>query len=210
MTDEEALAREPLFRSTWTAVAIPLILLAAYLWQIKAGANEVELTLGLSAERLAEGHFETLITHLFVHGSWLHLGMNCAAALIFGTAVARYLGPGLWGAVVFFSFFLVCGVLAGLGYVLAHPLGMDVAVGASGAISGLWGAATRLLIGRGRLAPVFDRLVLTQSAVILAVNVVMGLAGTLQSMNIAWEAHVAGFIAGLLLIGPAGRLIRRA
>jgi membrane associated rhomboid family serine protease len=79
-------------------------------------------------------------------------------------------------------------------------------IGASGAISALWGAASRLLIGRGALAPPFDRQVITQAVAFAIINVIAGMAGLFSNLQIAWEAHLVGYVAGLLLIGPFVRL----
>ena len=111
---------------------------------------------------------------------------------------------------LYFGFFLLCGVLAGLGYVAVHLGGSAPVIGASGAVSGLWGAASRLLGRGGRLAPIFSRQVLSQAMVFTALNVVIGLAGGFAQLNIAWEAHLAGYLAGLLLIGPASLLADRS
>jgi membrane associated rhomboid family serine protease len=79
-------------------------------------------------------------------------------------------------------------------------------VGASAAISGLMGAAFRMMyVYDGALAPIFSRRILTWSAVWLGINVLAGLTGlgtgtTVQL--IAWQAHIGGYVAGLLLAGP--------
>lgn len=151
-----------------------------------------------------------LVSHIFLHGGWTHLLMNAGSALAFGPPVARLLGPGGKGAVLYFGFFLLCGVLAGLGYVAVHLGGSAPVIGASGAVSGLWGAASRLLDRRGRMAPILSRQVLGQAMVFTALNVVIGLAGGFAQLHIAWEAHLAGYLAGLLLIGPASLLADRS
>jgi membrane associated rhomboid family serine protease len=54
--------------------------------------------------------------------------------------------------------------------------------------------------------------VLLMAAVILALNVILGMIGFAPGagqVTVAWEAHLAGFIAGMLLIGPTARLIAR-
>ena len=139
----------------------------------------------------------------YLHGGWTHLLMNAGSALAFGPPVARLFGAGGRGAMLYFGFFLLCGVLAGLGYVAVHLGGSAPVIGASGAVSGLWGAASRLLGRGGRLAPILSRQVVSQAMVFTALNVAIGLAGGFAQLNIAWEAHLAGYLAGLLLIGPA-------
>lgn len=206
MTPPAPPPREPLFRAPWPAVAIPAVLAAAYLWQWALAAEQQVFALALSPQGIAEGRYQILITYQFVHGSWAHLGMNAVAAFAFGPPVARYFGVGARGALLFFAFFLVCGAVSGLGYVIPHWGGSELAVGASGAISGLWGAASRLLIGRGQPASLFHRMVVIQGIVFIVTNVVVGLLGGLAALNIAWEAHVAGYLVGAVLIGPMGRL----
>ena len=139
--------------------------------------------------------------------------MNTAGALAFGAPVARLLGVRGLGPVVFFAFFLVCGALANYGFARLHP-GADVLlVGASGSVFGLIGAATRILAGRGGLAPVFAPRVLAMTAAWIGLNLVVGLLGASPGLDagqaVAWEAHVFGFLAGLLLIGPAVWIARR-
>ncbi len=201
--------REPLFRAPWPAVAIPAVLVAVYLWQWGLATETQVFALALSPQGIAEGRYQILISYLFVHGSWAHLGMNAVAAFAFGPPVARYFGSGARGTLSYFAFFLICGILSGLGYVIPHWGGDELAVGASGAISGLWGAASRLLIGRGEPAPLFHRMVVIQGIVFIVTNVAVGLLGGLAALNIAWEAHVTGYLVGAVLIGLAGRLAGR-
>jgi membrane associated rhomboid family serine protease len=153
-----------------------------------------------------------LLTAMFLHTGWAHVGMNAVFALAFGPPIARLL-PGGAGAAGFFLFYLVCGVAAALGYGLLHIGSHDIMVGASGAVFGLMGAAIRLL-GRGRsgrLRPLTDRRVITTSAVLMVVNAGAGLVGFAPGMSgaaIAWEAHAFGYLFGLLAIGPWLRLFR--
>lgn len=210
MTDPDRPAAEPAFNAPWPSLVLPVALVAAYLIQTQFSPAE-QAGLALSSQAiLREGRWDTLFTHIFLHGGWGHLFMNAGSALAFGPPVARLFGRGAWGGALFLLFFLVCGALGGLGYVAAHLQGSGLVVGASGAISGLWGAASRLLGQKGRLAPMFGRQVVTQAAVFTVLNVILGLAGGLASLNIAWEAHLAGYLAGLLLIGPASLLASRS
>src|SRR6185295_11159369 len=102
-----------------------------------------------------------MVSMMFVHGGWAHAIMNALAALAFGPPVARLLGSDLRGAALFFLFYLVCGVLANLGYSLLHLGSIDPVVGASGAVSGLMGAATRLFGREQGLSPILSRPVLS-------------------------------------------------
>lgn len=207
MTDTERATGEPAFNAPWPSLVLPLVLIAAFIVQGHVLPAEQVARLALSSQAiLREGRWDTLFTHIFLHGGWAHLLMNAGSALAFGPPVARLFGQGGRGAILFFLFFLICGAFGGLGFVLMHMEGSGLVVGASGAISGLWGAASRLLGRDGRLAPMFGRQVVTQAVVFTVLNLLIGVAGGFGSLNIAWEAHLAGYLAGLLLIGPASRL----
>jgi len=156
------------------------------------------------------------LSYLGLHGSWMHLIINCLWLLAFGPIVARR-----FGNVLFLLFFLACGVAAALCY-LALNWGSPVpVVGASGAISGLMAAAIRLLPGQAPwvtqseapLAPLLSRQILVFSAIWAAINLLTALTGLGvggESGLIAWQAHLGGFLAGLLLCGPLDRLRPRS
>ncbi|WP_374577200.1 rhomboid family intramembrane serine protease [Phenylobacterium sp. J367] len=87
-------------------------------------------------------------------------------------------------------------------------------MGASGAASGLMGASARLIGGEGRPGPVFSRPVLGMGAAWLIVNLVLAVVGSALvpgsgDAAVGWEAHLAGFAAGVLLFGPVAWLARR-
>lgn len=201
--------REPVFNAPLISLTVIGLLAIAYGAQVfllpQAGVER----LALSGEALAQGRWWTLLSHVFLHGNLVHLLMNCGAALAFGPAVARHFGPGARPAGTFVLYFLVCGVAGGLGFVALHPGGTELVVGASGAISGLWGGAARLL-GRWRgLWGLWEGPVRGQIAAVVVLNLLIGLTGfAVDGLHIAWEAHIAGFVAGLLLIGPFTRLAR--
>ena len=127
--------------------------------------------------------------------------------------VARFLGTGARGVSAFLVFYLACGALANLAYAAVHPGEEALLVGASGAVSGLMGAASRLIAGRGRVGPILSRPVLGMGGAWLAINLLIALVGFAPGAGdaaIAWEAHVAGFVVGVLLFGPLVRVLRRA
>lgn len=153
-----------------------------------------------------------LVGHMFLHAGALHLTINCLWLLVFGSVVARRLGP-----LGFYLLFLLCG-LGGAVVFIAVEWGQVVgAIGASGAISGLMGAAIRMirlqepwLNGADvRLAPLSSRPVLSFSAIWLLLNLAMGLTGFVPGGTlepIAWQDHLGGYLAGLILAGPFDRL----
>ena len=150
-------------------------------------------------------------TYAFLHGGFAHLIVNMVWLAAFGSPLANRIG-----AARFLAFWLVTSLAAvGLHFVL-HPVDPAPLVGASGAISGMMGAAARFGFqidrrrGRGAFAgtvlsipAVFrSRAVVTFLAVWMVVNLVMGLGvGVPGSDNpIAWEAHIGGFLAGFFLV----------
>lgn len=202
-------AAEPLFKAPGVSVALLALLAIAYGVQVFLLTPDEVYAGALSGQALAEGRWSTLVSHIFLHAGPIHILMNGGAALAFGPAVARHFGQGAWAACVFMLFFLVCGAAGGLGYVALHPGGTALVVGASGAISGLWAAAARLIGRSGGLWGLWEGPVRGQIVVVVALNLLIGLTGHLAGgLPIAWEAHIAGFAAGLLLIGPFARLAR--
>lgn len=209
MIEEPRPAREPLLNAPWPALALVAAICAAYVAQSYLMSDRALSSMALSGQALRDGRWATLVSHLFLHGGWGHLLMNAAAAFAFGPPVARLFGRGAGGAVLFFGFFLLCGAIAGLGYVALNWMSQSLLIGASGAISGLWGAASRLLGQGGVLAPVLKKAVLQQAAAFAVINVLFGLLAVYAGLNIGWQAHLIGYAAGLLLIGPVARLAHR-
>jgi membrane associated rhomboid family serine protease len=201
--------REPLINAPWPAMLVTLAIVGSYVVQLQIPDATIEHYVLVPREVSQNGRWVTLFTPLVLHGGWIHDLMNAVAALAFGTPVARRLGVGPRGALVFLLFYLVCGVLSSIGYVLAHPSSMIAVVGASGAVSGLMGGASRLIERRGELGPLVSRTTVGMAVGWVVVNLIIGFVPIMPGMagaGIAWEAHVAGYFAGLLLIGPFVRL----
>jgi membrane associated rhomboid family serine protease len=201
-------AREPVFNAPWPAVAIVVVILGSYLLQVWVGGGPAAAgELGFTPQDLAVGRWWTPLTVMFVHGGWVHAGMNALAAFAFAPPVARLFGPRLGGVVGFFLFYMACGVFSTLGYAAIHLGDPTVIIGASGAVSGLMGAASRLREG-GQPAPLFSRPVLGMAVGWILANLLLGLTGVAPGMagaKIAWEAHIAGYLAGAVLIGFIAR-----
>ena len=195
---------EPLFNAPAPVLLVVASILGGYLLQSRAPDPEAVVhALGLSPLQVSEGRAWTLLTVLVVHGSWVHAGLNALGALAFGTPVARACGRR--GVLRFLSVYLACGLISSLGYVLLHWSEAIVLVGASGAVSGLMGATSRLIDRPGVLGPFRSRTVVGMAGAWLLINLLMaaqwidvGAGGA----PIAWEAHLIGYAAGLLLIGP--------
>lgn len=200
--------REPAFNiplaNAWGLLVILAGIAVGYLWQIVGGV-EADHAGALSINAIATGRWQTLLTSMFMHGGLLHLVMNLSALLPFGLILARRMGPG-GGQLRFIAFYLASGLAAAFAW-LAIGAGQGGAmVGASGAIFGLWGAVIRLS-RRGQVLPLFSREVATQLPGPIIANVLVALAfGAAAAADgsvagIAWEAHLGGFVFGLLTAG---------
>jgi len=158
----------------------------------------------------------TFVTYAFLHGSWSHLILNSVWLLAFGTPVARRFGP-----VRFLLFFALTAAGGAVAHLAVHA-GMRVPmIGASAAISGFMAAAMRFAFLRGGplrllgndpegayripaqplLTVLRDPRVLIFLAVWFGMNLLFGL-GSLgvdgSDQSIAWQAHIGGFMSGLL------------
>ena len=201
--------RERIFNAPLLAVLLAASMPALYVLQERSRDNW--LGLAFAPVDLGEGRYGGLFTSMLVHGGWVHALMNAIAALTFGAPVAR-LFRGPVGAGVFLALYICAGIFATLGYGLVHLGSPDPLVGASGAVFGLIGAATRLLGGGGRVLPLTNRSVITTSIAWMGINAVVGLIGFApgaEGARIAWEAHAFGFLFGILAIGPLARLFAR-
>jgi membrane associated rhomboid family serine protease len=151
------------------------------------------------------------VTYMFLHGGFMHVAINCAFLLAFGPAVARR-----FGSLLFLLFFMFCGI-AGAAVHLACNWGSPAPViGASGAVSGLMSAGFLLLPtvwadSRQPLGSIFAPRMLVWTAFFVGVNVFAGVTGMGTGADVqlvAWQAHLGGYAAGLLLVWPFDALAR--
>jgi membrane associated rhomboid family serine protease len=216
-------AHQPIFRAPAVVLVLIALLVAAHgartLLLDPAASSDLIVTYAFIPARYAlPGSFWDqaipFVSYMALHGDWAHVTINCLWLLAFGPIVVRRFGTPL-----FLLFSLLCGVAAALTHLALNWGGIDPVVGASGAISGLMAAGLRLLPGRfpwaipGGLAPIFSRQILTFSIAWAVLNVVVGLigGGFLGSEGaIAWQAHLGGYLAGLLLAGPFDALRPRS
>ena len=133
------------------------------------------------------------ITYQFLHGGWMHLGINMITLAAFGAPVERLLGVRR-----FILFYLSAGIVAGFIHILFFPGSTDPVIGASGAISGVFGGVLMLMRYVGSLTSL-----LPVAGIWIALNVFFGLFGGAPGSGgeqIAWAAHIGGFVYGLLAI----------
>ena len=136
-----------------------------------------------------------------VHGGWLHLGFNLLMLLWAGSQIERVLG----GANVLFAY-LVGALAAALAQWLAGPHALTPMIGASGAISALFGiyalqsARPKAVTGSARVNRAIH--VAWLLAAWIAIQWMNGLLSEGQGVMLATPAHVGGFVAGLMLQRP--------
>ncbi len=201
--------REKILNAPLLPVLIALSMPVLFYFQTRLPDGGLDLA--FVPRDLQQGRWSGLFTSMLLHGGWLHAVMNAIGALTFGAPVARLMrGPG--GVLSFLLLYVGAGVFAALGYGLVHIESVSPLVGASGAVFGLIGAATRLIGGRGTILPLNHPGVIRMAIVWMAVNAATGLIGFAPGAGgatIAWEAHAFGFLFGILAIGPMGGLFVR-
>ncbi|MBU6235319.1 MAG: rhomboid family intramembrane serine protease [Alphaproteobacteria bacterium] len=134
-------------------------------------------------------------THIFMHGGILHIAMNGLMMLAFGAGAERMLGAKRAGAM--FILCGLCGAFAQLVFGWGSPIPM---VGASGALSGLFAAMCLRLMQTGAM-PKGRFGIWGIGALWIGLSVFMAFAGGAMGIgDVAWAAHVGGFLGGVLLM----------
>jgi membrane associated rhomboid family serine protease len=134
---------------------------------------------------IAAGQNWRLVSSMFLHAGLLHIAFNAYALWIFGTVVEEELG-----SLRFLLIYFTTGILASAASFAFGPLSVP-AVGASGAIFGIFGAFVTYNYRRRHLAIAAARL--RAAVTIVVINMVLALS----IQGIDWRAHVGGFFAGL-------------
>ena len=147
--------------------------------------------------------WSTLVTSMFLHGGWMHLGGNMLYLWIFGDNLEHRMGHAR-----FLVFYLLCGLAAGGAHILFNSGSNVPTVGASGAISGVLGGYL-LMFPRNRVYVLTWGGVMAVPALFMLglwivtqfVNGVGSIAMTDETSGggVAYMAHIGGFVAGLVL-----------
>lgn len=201
--------REPMFNAPVSMVILSALLVVLYfLYSIQS--YEVKQILLIDYALFPERFFAgansqfaydnalskalPFIGHGLLHADWMHVGMNAAFALAFGSGVVKVFG--WWRTLLIYAGSQIGGAAL---YLIISQMGdgqTSIAVGASGAVSGLTGAVF-LLMAKGRLvSEQFVKL----SGFFLVGNIALAFLGpALFGSAIAWEAHVGGYMVGAML-----------
>jgi membrane associated rhomboid family serine protease len=161
----------------------------------------------------------TFFSYAFLHADLLHIVINVAWLLPFGTALARRFGTWRYAA-----FMLVVAAAGAVAHLITHRVAMVPMIGASAAISGAMAAALRFVFQRGAplglwraegdaaayrmpalslVATLRNPRFLIFIGIWIGLNALFGFGsipiGTGDGQEVAWQAHIGGFLAGLLL-----------
>ncbi len=186
-------------------ITITIIVLNALAWFFELALPRDFLPVFLQINGVVPSDFRvpSLVTSMFLHGSWSHVIGNMWYLWIFGDNVEDRVGHGR-----FIAFYLLCGAGAALGQVAIDPTSTLPMIGASGAIAGVMGAYF-VLYPRSRvltLLPwIFIQIVELPATVLLGFWFLMQLfsAGAIavtastHGGGVAFMAHVAGFVLGV-------------
>ena len=226
--------REPVFNLPAVIVGLSLAVMALHLLRVQLLsprlATDLVLAMAFIPARYSElasqlplpqAAWWSPVTYSLLHGGWTHLLVNVLWMAAFGSPVARRIG-----AARFLLLGAIASVAGAAAHFLAYPGELVPMIGASAVVSGYMGAASRFAFtGRTRnglnvwgpaltLVETFsDRRVLIFVAVWFAINLLFGSGvATFGGMDarIAWQAHIGGFAAGILLFSwfdrrPDGR-----
>jgi membrane associated rhomboid family serine protease len=224
-------AREPIFNIPPMVLALLAIMLAvmAYRMLLDEDADtSFVLLMALIPARLSgyaaelpggvTAVYTQFITHMFVHADATHLAFNGAGLLAFAGALEKRIG-----AVRLLAFFIVCGLAGAAAFIALNPGLLAPMIGASGAIAGLMGGVMRYFFSamdnrgglrrlnqdprsiplKGISVALRDRRLQVVTASFIAMNLaaMVGFGDINANSAIAWEAHVGGYLTGLLLFG---------
>ena len=188
-------------------ITITIIVLNALAWFFEISLPERDLNVFLTVYGVVPAYFSapTLITSMFLHGSWSHVIGNMWYLWIFGDNIEDNLGHGR-----FMIFYLLCGIAAAIGQIAMDPFSTLPTIGASGAIAGVMGGYF-VLYPHSRvltLIPwIFIQIVELPAIVLLGFWFLMQLfsAGAIAVTSsshggggVAFAAHVAGFVVGVV------------
>ena len=141
----------------------------------------------------------TLVSYQFLHGGWMHLIGNLLFLWVFADNV-----EDAFGHFGFLIFYLICGAAAGMLHTLVHSQSPAPLIGASGAVSGVL-ASYLLLYPKARVwILLFLRIPLPLSAFWVlsgwfVLQIVSAFIANEENAQVAWWAHIGGFLAGLIL-----------
>ena len=210
---------EPHYTPARVTLVIILVNVLVFLYELSLGSG-YRLNYFIVQYGIVPAHLRlySLFTSMFIHGGFLHIAGNMWFLWIFGRGIEDLLGHGK-----FLFFYLACGIAAAVTQILVNPSTTIPTVGASGAIAGVMGAYL-IKFPRARIVTLVPIIVFLTTVEIPAAFLLLywfaiqffngvGSIGYSQasSGDIAFFAHVGGFLAGmgLILVMPTKQRVRR-
>jgi membrane associated rhomboid family serine protease len=148
----------------------------------------------------------TLLSAMFMHGSWMHIIGNMLYLWIFGDQIEDLLGH-----VKFVVFYLLCGLAASAAQIALDPSSTIPTLGASGAIAGVLGAylvkhpSKPVHVLAFRFVTTLPAFIVLGGWIALQILSQVSVYGAGESTGVAYMAHIGGFVAGVILILLFGR-----
>jgi membrane associated rhomboid family serine protease len=147
----------------------------------------------------------TLLSSMFMHGSWMHILGNMLYLWIFGDQIEDLLGHAK-----FLFFYIACGLGAGFAQIAFQPDSYIPCLGASGAIAGVLGAYLIKYPGNRVRVLMFRYITHMPAAIVLGMWILLQVFSQIstpagQASGVAYMAHIGGFTVGLVLILLLGR-----
>jgi len=134
-----------------------------------------------------KGELYRLLTSMFVHNDMIHISMNMLSLFMVGRMVERLFSP-----LAYLSLYFISGLFGSFAYMSLTLF--DGAVGASGAIFGIFGAlAGFAFVHRQRMQHEFMQF-MRDFGIILVINFFIGIIFP----SIAMSAHIGGLLAGVV------------
>ncbi len=190
--------------SRFPAVTVLIILANVFVFILElAGGNRFVHAWSAIPAKIVFGHrWITLLTSMFLHGSWLHIIGNMIYLWAFGPAIEDAMGRGRY-----LLFYFAGGMVAMIAQVAASPYSKIPTLGASGAIAAVMGAFI-VTYPRDRIRSVLIIFIFVTIARIPAVLLIgfwfliqlvdAGAVANVQTGGVAYLAHVGGFLFGVV------------
>ena len=196
-------------------VGLILINVIIFGYQISAGEQGQRLVVEFGAipwelTRLSNHHDSVFIppglsvlSSMFLHGGFMHLGGNMLYLWIFGNNIEDAMGHRR-----FILFYLLCGLIAALAHIFSSPNSLIPMIGASGAISGVLGGYL-ILYPKAKVTTLFIfgwffRFMDIPALIVLGFWFLLQLFNSMVTSSegggVAWYAHIGGFLSGMILV----------
>ena len=185
-------------------LAIIVLNVLVFILELALGDGFVTRWALIPADIASGHHLTTILTAMFLHGSWLHIISNMIFLWAFGPEVEDLMAPGRY-----LTFYVLGGVAAMLAQVAAAPASTVPALGASGAIAAVMGAFL-VTYPRDKIRSLLIILVFVSVRYIPAALLIgvwfliqfvnLGAVSEQASSGVAYAAHVGGFIFGVVTV----------